>query len=147
MALVVHRLLQIGIVGNCDARTFICLSNVYPLVHRLLQIGIVGNHCEFESIGSVKVRGSPITSNRNSWKPLVFASIMAKLTVHRLLQIGIVGNLQQEYDHLQRESLSSPITSNRNSWKLPVVNGSDYCFGSSPITSNRNSWKLLEGRC
>ena len=39
--------------------------------------------------------GSPITSNRNSWKLLVKGKPVITMpeNVHRLLQIGIVGNL------------------------------------------------------
>ena len=117
----VHRLLQIGIVGNPPAlRVPIPLSGSSPCVHRLLQIGIVGNCFCFKSsllsanssftdyfkseqletllnftISCNQLCGSPITSNRNSWKRI-------GRTLHKILGCEC-----------------SPITSNRNSWKLP----------------------------
>jgi len=141
----IHRLLQIGIVGNCHALIPACW---HFLVHRLLQIGIVGNcccrchwfwHCErvhrLLQIGivgnfsnswiwvavAVAQSRSPITSNRNSWKPTDYVSIRRvngqRTRVHRLLQIGIVGNYKATVPSSFKETDCSPITSNRNSWK------------------------------
>ena len=63
----VHRLLQIGIVGNF--LEVVELPAVESLcVHRLLQIGIVGNQTRMQRLCDDRGR------------------------VHRLLQIGIVGN-------------------------------------------------------
>ena len=60
----VHRLLQIGIVGN----SFRKVRTVSQIVHRLLQIGIVGNRSWISTVAKSLSGGSPITSNRNSWK-------------------------------------------------------------------------------
>ena len=115
----VHRLLQIGIVGNsfCKVRT---VSQIAAAVHRLLQIGIVGNLASLDANDKAAASGSPITSNRNSWKRTELKNIRtsALLLVHRLLQIGIVGNSQIAAETLMTSPSCSPITSNRNSWKL-----------------------------
>jgi len=96
------------------------VSQIAAAVHRLLQIGIVGNLASLDANDKAAASGSPITSNRNSWKRTELKNIRtsALLLVHRLLQIGIVGNSQIAAETLMTSPSCSPITSNRNSWKL-----------------------------
>jgi len=104
---------------------------VFSTVHRLLQIGIVGN-LEVRPQQRHWIESSPITSNRNSWKPDIArkAFFLLNLSVHRLLQIGMVGNGAPPFENsiVGWTKNRSPITSNRNSWKLFVANR---CFSSN----------------
>jgi len=115
----VLRLLQIGLVGNFDASMLMPFWRVAVL--RLLQIGLVGNASEEELEPEEAPAGSPITSNRISWKLVTISQKKSdEDSVLRLLQIGLVGNLYCRLPPSEPSSQSSPITSNRISWKLPV---------------------------
>ena len=166
----VHRLLQIGIVGN----SFRKVRTVSQIVHRLLQIGIVGSRSWISTVAKSLSGGSPITSNRNSWKHSrrrrcnasndieftdYFKSEQLKTNytsgvpiclcdvyVHRLLQIGIVRNdIELRHGSSMNMLLSVHRLLQIGIVGNPIISPREKAWAegtkSSPITSNRNSWK------